>query len=266
MAERSLIAVVTPAFGSAASVDALAEEIDGGTAEVRLVAPAVETNPLHHTLGDVDEPRVHAQGRLERALAAARAAGLTVSGEVGDPDPVQAAQDALLERPADEVLIFCHEDDCREWYEGGLWAHAEDTLEPPLKLVVLDGGPDHNDHVVRTQEAPIGHLEAYRDADAAYLPGLTRTDLAVLSFGIVGTIVAIVIAAAAAAGDTATGWNAVAIGVAIAIALVNMSNVVGTLLMESVRYHGGWAKLFGDLALVGTPLAVLVNLAILLFA
>jgi hypothetical protein len=36
--------------------------------------------------------------------------------------------------------------------------------------------------------------------------------------------------------------------------------------MESVRYHGGWAKLFRDLALVGTPVAVLVNLAILVFS
>jgi hypothetical protein len=63
-----------------------------------------------------------------------------------------------------------------------------------------------------------------------------------------------------------TGWRAVAIGVAVAIALVNMSNVVGTLLMDSVRYHGGFAKLFRDLALIGTPVAVLVNLAILVFA
>ena len=102
--------------------------------------------------------------------------------------------------------------------------------------------------------------------DSAYVTGLTRSDFVVLAFGIVGTIVTIVLAAAAAAAGSATGWNALAIGVAIAVALVNMSNVVGTLLMESIRYHGGWAKLFRDLALVGTPVAALVNLAILVFA
>jgi hypothetical protein len=90
--------------------------------------------------------------------------------------------------------------------------------------------------------------------------------MAVLTFGIVGTIVAIVLAAAAAAGGAVVGWSAVAIGISIAIALINMSNVVGTLLMDSVSYHGNWAKLFRDLAFVGTPLAVLVNLAILLFS
>jgi hypothetical protein len=44
-----------------------------------------------------------------------------------------------------------------------------------------------------------------------------------------------------------------------------MANVIGSLLMDSVSYHGGWAKLFRDLVFVGTPLAVLVNLAILVF-
>jgi hypothetical protein len=266
MAGRSLIAVVTPAFGCPESVEALVHEVGGNAAEVRLIAPAVATNSIDGAFGDIDEPRVEARERLKRALAAARATGLVVSGEVGDADPVQAAQDALLERPADAVLIFCHDDDCKEWYEGRLWEHAEDTLAPPLKMVVVDGGSGDAAHVVKTQQAVAGHLDAHRDGDATYLPGLTRTDMAVLTFGIVGTIVAIILAAAAAAGGAVTVWSAVAIGVAIAIALINMSNVVGTLLMESVRNHGGWAKLFRDLVFVGTPLAVLVNLAILVFS
>jgi hypothetical protein len=262
MAERSLIAVVTPAFGSAESVAALKREVDGVPTEVRLVAPAVCPNTLHNAFGDVDEPRVLAKERLESALAAARALGLQARGEIGDPDPVRAAQDALLDEPAEEILLFCHDDDCKEWYEGGLWKHAEEELAPLLKLVVVDGG----DHVVKTEEAPAGHLGGAEAVGNAYVPGVTRADLAVMVFGIVGTIVAIVLAAAAAVGGHATGWRAVAIGIAIAVALVNMSNVVGTLLMDSVSYRGGFAKMFRDLALVGTPLAVLVNLAILIFA
>lgn len=267
MAVRSLIAMVTPAFGCSESVEALVREVDGPTAEVRLVAPAVATNSLDGAFGEVDEPRVEARERLEAALAVVRAAGLEVSGEVGDADPVQAAQDALLVKPADEVLIFCHDGDCLEWYEGGLWKHAEEVLAPSLKMVVLDGGAGDGAHVVGTEEAAAGHMDAQiAEDEAAYIPGITRSDLTVMLFGIVGTITAIILAAAGTAGASAIGWNAVGIGIAIAIALVNMSNVVGTLLMESVRYHGGWAKLFRDLALVGTPLAVLVNLSILLFA
>jgi hypothetical protein len=268
MAERSLIAIVTPAFGSAESVDALKREVNGTPTEVRLVAPAVEINPLHHTLGDIDEPRKEAAERLKDAVAAARDAGLDVSFEVGDPDPVQAAQDALLQRPADEILIFAHADDDKDWYEGELWKHAEDSLAPPLKLIVVDGGPQGNERIVATDTSSAGYSnnDAPEEVDNAYLPGLSRGDLAGMIIGVVGTIVAIVLAAVATSGGTASGWRAVAIGLAIAIALVNMSNVVGTLLMESVRYRGGFAKLFRTLATVGTPIVVLINAAIVIFA
>lgn len=270
MSDRSLIAIVTPAFGSPESVEVLRREAngDGGPDEVRLVAPAVEINPLHHTLGDIDEPRVEAKVCLDQALAAAKAGGVEIAtAEVGDPDPVQAAADALLKRPADEVLIFSHADDAQAWYEGDLWKHAEDSLEPLLKLVVVDGGARGNEHVVDTKTSSAGdsNTDAAKEIDTAYLPGLTRGDLAGMTLGILGTIIAIVLAAIATAGGTATGWRAFAIGIAIAVALVNMANVVGQLLMESVRYRGGFAKMFRDIALIATPIAVLVNLAIALW-
>jgi hypothetical protein len=268
MADCSLIAIVTPAFGSAESIDALKREANGASTEIRLIAPAVEMNPLHHTLGDIDEPRKEAAERLKAAVAGARDAGLDVAFEVGDPDPVQAAQDALLQRPADEILIFAHADDDKDWYEGDLWKHAEESLAPPLKLVVVDGGPQGNEHVVKSETSGAGYSDkdAPKEIGSAYLPGLTRGDMGGMILGIVGTIVAVVLAAVATAGGTATGWRAVAIGLAIAVALVNMANVVGTLLMESVRYRGGFAKMFRTLALVGTPLVVLINAAIAIFA
>jgi hypothetical protein len=266
MAGRSLIAVVTPAFGCAESVEALAHEWDGSAAELRLIAPAVPTNSIGGAFGEVDVPRVEARERLQRALTAIRAKGLKVSGEVGDGDPVQAAQDALLERPADAVLIFCHDDDCKEWYEGGLWRRAEEKLAPPLKMVVIDGGSGDDAHVVKTEEAAVGHMAAFLAPDAAYFPGFSRPDMTVLVFGVLGTIVTIILAGAAANGSAMIGWSAAAIGISIAIALVNMANVIGSLLMDSVSYHGGYAKFFRDLVFVGTPLAVLVNLAILVFS
>jgi hypothetical protein len=270
MADRSLIAIVTPAFGSAESIEALKREVgDGdGATEVRLVAPAVEINPLHHTLGDIDKPRAEAGERLESQTAAARDAGLTVSGEVGDPDPVQAAQDALLKQPADRILIFAHADDSKAWYEGDLWKHAEDSLEPPLKLIVVDGGPEGDEHVVDTETSGPGlsDTDAGVEVDSSYGPKVTRGDLTGIGIGLLGTIIAAILAAAAVSGGTATGWRAVAIGLAIAIALANMANVIGVLLMESVRYRGGFAKMFRTLALVGTPVVVVINALILIFA
>jgi hypothetical protein len=180
---------------------------------------------------------------------------------------VQAAQDALLQRPADEILIFAHADDDKDWYEGELWKHAEDSLAPPLKLIVV-GGPRGSEHVVATDTSSAGlsNNDAPQEIGSAYLPGLGRGDFMGMVLGIVGTIIVAILAAVATSGTTGEGWSGVAIGIAIATALVNMAHVVGLLLMESVRYRGGFAKFFRTLAVVGTPIALLINAAIAIFA
>src|SRR6059058_5860851 len=103
-----VIAVVTDELHGPAPIEQLQSSSNGDGVEVRVVVPSVEANPLRHTMGDIDEPRQRAELRLERVLKALGDSDLQVSGEVGDADPVQAAQDALLEAPADEVLIFEH--------------------------------------------------------------------------------------------------------------------------------------------------------------
>lgn len=265
---RRLIVIATEAFGGPESVAALSNEVDADT-EVRLIFPATEIDPLHHTLGDIDEPRARARRRMEDALVATDAAGLKIAdAEVGDPDPVRAAQDALLVIAADEILFFSHADDERSWYESELWHRAEEELEPSLRLVVVSGDR-HEDHVLGISKAPIGNTELDREAaevGGAYVPGLTRTDFYATAVAIIGTIVAIVLAAVAAGGGAPTGWRAVAIGVAIVTALTNMVFVVSLLLMDSVRYRGGFAKTFRDAALVVTPLAVAANLLIVVLS
>ncbi|HEV7482534.1 MAG TPA: hypothetical protein VGO13_05495 [Solirubrobacterales bacterium] len=266
-----LLAIVTDELGGTESIDEIRRAGNGGGTEVRLVVPAVEATAFRHTLGDIDEPKREAEERLRAALESLSRNGVSATGGVGDPDPVQAAQDALLEAPADEVVIFERESGQARWFEEGLFERAKESLEPPLRMVVLHGGDADGEHVVAVEEAGPGTV----DADASEVsipishnvPMVPRADLAGMLMGIVGTIVAIVLAAAGAAGaGAASGWHAVAVGIAIAVALVNMAHVVGLTLFESVRYHGGFAKFFRTLALVGTPAAVLVNLLILLLA
>jgi hypothetical protein len=268
MASRSLLAIVTDAFGGAETIAELRREAGADGASVRLVVPAVEETAFRHTMGDVDGPAVAAEERLRAALSSLRAAGVEASGRVGDSDPLQAAQDALLEAPADEVVIFEHVQRQASWFEEGLFERAQERIEPPLRMVVVESDASGAEHVVEVESAPAGTVdhEAAREVGSAYLPGLSRGDLAGMVTGIVGTIVVIVLAAAATAEATPTGWQAVAILVAIVTALINMAHVVGLTLMETVRYRGGFAVFFRVLALVGTPLALLVNLLILLLA
>jgi hypothetical protein len=266
-----LLAIVTDALDGPEPVEEIRRAGNGSDAEVRIVVPAVEASSFRHTLGDIDEPQREAEERLRAALDALNGNGVAATGGIGDPDPVQAAQDALLEAPADEVLIFERESEQARWFEEGLFERARESLEPPLRLVVVHTGDADGEHVVGVERAGAG-TAAGEGSEVGIpishnMPQVPRADLAGMVIGIVGTIAAIILAAAAAAdAGSETGWDAIAIGVAIAIALVNMAHVVGLTLFESVRYHGGFAKFFRTLSLVGTPAAVLTNLLILLLA
>lgn len=263
-----VLAIVTDSLHDPEPIGEVGHGANGGGLEVRVVVPAVEANPLRHTLGDIDEPRELAKQRLAETLKALRDSGLEASGQVGDPDPVQAAQDALLEAPADEVLIFEHEEGQARWFEGDLFERAQASLQPPLRMVVLHGGDADGDHVVAVERAGAGiSLDDGAEVDVPIshnMPQVPRGDLVGMVMGVVGTIVVILLAAAGPGPDS--GWGAASILIAMAIAIVNMAHVVGLIFFDSVRYRGAGEKLFRGLALVGTPAAVMINLLILLFA
>lgn len=267
---RRVIAIVTDDLHGSEPLEQLRANANGAGVEVRVVVPAVEASPLRHTLGDIEGPRERAEDRLERNLKALRDGGLEVNGEVGDPDPVQAAQDALLKAPADEVLIFSHAEGQAEWYEKGLYERARESIEPPLRLVVLEHAENEPDHVVDVEESGRGTVNPIADqevAGGAYIPGMTRSDLAGMIAGVLGTIVVAILAAAIASGSGhESGWEAVAILIAIGVALANLAHVVGLGIFESIRYRGGFARFFHSIALTITPLAILVNVAILVLA
>lgn len=262
-----LLAIVTDPLEGPEPAEEIRRRAGGAGVELRLVVPAIEGGPFRHLMGDVDEAARWAEETLRASLRELRRFGIGASGVVGDPDPVQAAEDALRRAPADEVLIF-ERDGKERWFEHELFERAREHLEPPLRLVELrvDGG---DEHVVGVEEAGPGLVA--EDADGVEisdnLPRFHRVDLVGIVIAIVGTIAAAVLAAATtAAGDTQNVATAISILVAIGIALINMAHVVGLTLLESVRYRSGAGRFFGTLSLVGTPLAVLVNLALLLSA
>jgi hypothetical protein len=98
------VLVVATAEASAASAQRIAD-LAGSPKDVRLVVP-VPSHRLDRWLSAEDDARREAEGLLARSAGALVAAGLPVSGSVGDHDPAQALEDELRDFPADEVVLL----------------------------------------------------------------------------------------------------------------------------------------------------------------
>jgi hypothetical protein len=103
---------------------------------VLVVAPALGSR-LSHWTGD-DQARHDAEGNLEQTVAGLTAAGVTARGEVGSDDPIQAADDALREFPADEIVLATHPEQEANWKERGVVEIARDRYGLPVADVDVD--------------------------------------------------------------------------------------------------------------------------------
>jgi hypothetical protein len=99
---RVLIVATTEATAEAAQQ---ISDLAGSPADVRLVVP-VPSHRLDRWMSAEDDARREAEARLARSAGALVAAGLPVSGSVGDHDPAQALEDELRDFPADEVVLL----------------------------------------------------------------------------------------------------------------------------------------------------------------
>jgi hypothetical protein len=123
---------------SAAFHDALVARAGGRSLEVMVVAPALGSR-LSHWTGD-DHARHEAEGNLERTVAALVAAGVEARGEVGSDDPIQSADDALRQFPADEIVFATHPEQEANWKERGVVEIAQSRYGVPVIHVLVDAG------------------------------------------------------------------------------------------------------------------------------
>jgi hypothetical protein len=264
---RQVLVVVTDPLTEPELIEELHRQLPEGQVKLMVVAPAVERSVFHHALGDVDTASREAQQRLERSLEELRGRGYSALGQVGDSDPIVAAEDVLRQYPADEVLIVAHSEDQARWFEDGLFERAQEQLYPAVRMVAVRHEEDGAAHLTDVRHSGPGRKPpADLDHDlklSPNLPRFTRGDMAGILIAIVGTIVAIVLAATGPSSNSAAG--AAQILIAMGTALVNMAHVVGLTLLESVRYRGGWQRFLRNLSLIVTPLAIIANLLLTLF-
>lgn len=101
---RHRVLVVATAEANAESAQRIAD-LAGTSEDVRVLVP-VPSHRLDRWLSAEDDARREAEARLARSAGALVAAGLPVSGSVGDHDPAQALEDELRDFPADEVVLL----------------------------------------------------------------------------------------------------------------------------------------------------------------
>jgi nucleotide-binding universal stress UspA family protein len=116
---RRYLVVANQTLGGDELVQAIRDFMAAGPSEFWIVVPAT---PAQHLIpafvppmpvmgGPValppppEEGRRLAEAKLRSAVEQLRAAGATADGEVGDPDPMRAVEEALGRRDFDEIIV-----------------------------------------------------------------------------------------------------------------------------------------------------------------
>jgi hypothetical protein len=104
---------------------------------VCVVAPAL-TGRLHSWVSDIDAEYREADERMRMLVTGIDSARPAVSGRVGDEDPLQAVADALVEFPADALIIGVHAENDANWRERRFGRKVRERFDLPVTEVLLD--------------------------------------------------------------------------------------------------------------------------------
>src|SRR5262245_38603528 len=134
---RRILVVANETVGGDELLSLLGRKAAGMREDVLLVCPALNSRVRTWT-SDEDGARAAAQERLDASLARLVESGVTVRGEIGDGDPLQALEDALREFPADEIVVSTHPPGRSHWLEQGVVEQARLRYDVPVTHVVVD--------------------------------------------------------------------------------------------------------------------------------
>jgi hypothetical protein len=106
------------------------EDLEG--AEVLVVSPALNESPVAFWMSDSDEAIADAERTAARTAGALEREGAEVRAETGESEPLLALQDALVEFPADKVLVFVREGDAERYREADVIGEVQRRFDVPV--------------------------------------------------------------------------------------------------------------------------------------
>ncbi len=117
--------------------DALPGDADPAELEVMLVAPALHESALRFWISDADEAISRADAVRRESVEQLGEGGVEASGDTGEGNLVEAAQDALSTFAADRVVVFSHPSDDQLHGEDVPTSELRERLGLPVDRAVI---------------------------------------------------------------------------------------------------------------------------------
>lgn len=137
---RRLLVVVDQPCTAPELCAGVREYVGGEGVDALVIAPAHGSTDTQWYVDD-DAARADATHRLRACVACLAGDGIRASGELSDPDPVQAIADALYEFPADEILIVSAPQRPSSWLRQNAIDRARRRFDQPIAHVVMPTAP-----------------------------------------------------------------------------------------------------------------------------
>jgi hypothetical protein len=135
----SVLVVANETLVGTELVDAVRRRAEQGPIRVAVVAPV--TQPREGYIVYRDTRRAAAGRRLDRTLAALRAAGIPAHGGVFDDEPLTAVRDVLASEEIDEIIVSTHPETTSGWLRKNLVDEIRKAASGrPVEHVVSDVG------------------------------------------------------------------------------------------------------------------------------
>lgn len=109
--------------------------LDTEGAIVQVVAPASKLSPLDWLTNDEGAAREQAEASAEQTVEAV-ADDVVIKSEVGDVDPLQAAEDKLRTFAADELVVVVSPESEASWLERSSMEDGFERFGLPVRYVV----------------------------------------------------------------------------------------------------------------------------------
>jgi len=130
---RSYLVIGNQTLDSPELARAIQERMAMGPARFHLIVPAT---PVERGFSwDETEARALAERRLATALDRMRALRIQATGEVGNRDPVAAAEDALRGRTVDEVILSTLPPGISRWLGQDVPTRLKGSVAVPVAVV-----------------------------------------------------------------------------------------------------------------------------------